>query len=274
MMGARRVLGVAAGLFDFKNLDNLVRGELPQARLGSGVLKYAIGIFLFLLTSFLLTTISIVYLMLTYEAMAGTSLVVTAKPAITSGFIISSLIYFGLALFPFLFLGSFLHQGVVYLMMRVLGGRGSFATQYYLNSYITLALGAGSLGFVPVFIISIFLPCFNLFFLLVYFIAMVYLAIYVQARMLMASHRANFAPSLVVAIIISIGSLAAYAVFQLLLIKAGIGPDFTATFNIAGINTSTIGVNVTGLPNMSGLPNISTNNTIISGLAANFTTIT
>jgi|GEM_PF-5649819 len=271
-MGMNRVLRFTAGLFDFKNLDAILRDEVPKGRLMSGVYRYFVGIFFALFTSFSLTTLAIVYFMVAYDAMAGTSLVVTAKPAITSGFLISSLIYFGLITLPFLFFGTFLHQGIVYLLMRLLGGRGTFGQQYSITSYITFALGVGSLAFIPIVIISLFLPCFNLFFLLTYLAGLAYLALFVQARMMVNTHRVPFITALLVSLLISVGSIAAYALLELALIKAGVGPDFTATFTIAGINSSSLGLNVTGLPQIP-FPNISPNMTVLGGLI-NSTNIT
>jgi hypothetical protein len=265
-MGVRRVLNFCGSLFDFKNIDSILMGEINKGKLAGGVLRYFFGVFFTVFTGFALATLAIVYLMVAYNAMSGTSLVVTATPSITSGFLESSLVYFGLITFPFLFFGSFLHQGIVYLVMRLMGGRGAFAIQYSITSYLTFALGFGALGFIPVFVISLFLPCFNLFFLLTYLTATAYLALFVQAKMLANVHRVQYMSALVICLLISIGSLAAYGLLELALIKAGIGPDFQASFSLPGINTSSLGVNMGGLPQLGSMPNISSNTTVISGL--------
>jgi len=265
-MGIRRILKFSASLFDFKNLDAILRDEAQKGRLPSGVTRYFIGILLALFTSFALTTLAIVYLIATYNATVDTSLVATPRPAITTGFLISSVIYFGLVTFPFLFFGTFLHQGVVYLLMRLLGGRGSFAQQYSITSYITFALGFGSLGFIPIAVLGLLLPCFNLFFLLIYLAALAYLALFVQTRMMVQVHKVPFMSALLVSVLITAGSFAAYALLELALMKAGLAPDFTATYSLVGINSSSLGVNMTGLPQLGPIPNISSNMTVISGL--------
>jgi hypothetical protein len=264
-MGLRRILRLMLSFFDFKSLDSTLRAELPCATLFGGMYRYFFGILLTLLSSFALTTISILYLMVVYDSLSGTNLVASTRPAITGGFLMSSLIYFGLITFPFLFLGAFVHQGVLYVIMRVLGGKGPLNAQYYMTSYITLALGVASLGFIPVAIISIFLPCFNLFFMLVYIAMAAYLALYVQAKMLVAVHRIPFASAFAAVLLVSIGSLLAYGALQFLVMQFGLGPDFTATFSIAGINESII--NVSSMPNITGLPNASLPNmSVITGI--------
>jgi hypothetical protein len=256
-MGIRRVLGYIVSLFDYNEVDNNIRAELRTATLKKGAIFYFGGIFLFLLTSFLLTTLSIAYLMMVYDATSAGALVVSAKPAITEGFVISSLIYYGLITLPYLFLGSFLHQGIMFFLMRVIArGRGTYAQQYAMSSYITLALGLGMLFMVPVAIVSLILPCFMLFFLLVYLLAAVYLALFVQAKVLTAVHKVSFPSAFAVALVVSLGSVVAYILLQLIVGKFGLFPDFTATYAIANMGNMSV-------PDLSGisLPSVPANAT-------------
>ena len=269
MMGVKRVLGFIASLFDFMGADASLRNELPKANLRAGIRNFLIGIFLFLLSSFALAALSVVYLMLVYDATSAASLVVTAKPAITPGFIASSLLYFGVIMLPFLFVGSFLHQGIVYLLMRALGGRGSYQQQYFMSSYVTLALGLASLGMPVALAIGIVLPCALLFFALTYIVGAAYLALFVQAKILVAVHKVSFGPALAVALLAALGSLAAYGLLQLAVASYGLGPDFTATFGMAGMNASVLNMSVTGLPNLSGIQGLPGMNASQAGAAAN-----
>ncbi len=266
-----------ASLFDFINVDAYLRNELPKAGLLAGVRNFLLGIFLFLLSSFALATLSVVYLMLIYDATSAASLVVSAKPAITTGFLASSLLYFGVITLPFLFLGTFLHQAVVFLMMKVLArGKGTYMQQYFMSSYVTLALGIASLGMPLALAAGVFLPFVLLFFALTYLAAAAYLALFVQAKILMAVHKIGFNPALAVSLLVSLGSLVAYVVLQLIVAKYGLGPDFTATFGIAGMNTSMLNVNITGLPNISGIqgPLLPGANASHAGVIANATNST
>jgi hypothetical protein len=233
-------------LFDMGDIDQNISAEIQRGNMKAGITRYLIGILLTLFTSFILATLAIAYMQFTYDSTSNIYPVQGPKPEITSGFIISSLIYFGLVMFPFLFLATFLHQGFIYAVMRILGGRGSFKNQYSITSHLTLTIGLASLFFIPAFALSFFLPCFNLFWILAFVVTVLYLALIVQTKMLMAIHHSKFLTAMFVVLIASIGSVVFYALVQLLVMKFGIGPDFAASFALPNIPA------LDSLPQMSG----------------------
>ncbi len=263
MMGVKRVFRALASLFDFMSVDATLRDELPRAKLPTGVRNFLVGILIFLVSSFALAALSVVYLMLVYDATSAASLVITTKPTITTGFLVSSLVYFGLITLPFLFLGSFIQQGVMFLLMKAVRGKGTYAQQYFMSSYIALALGISSLMIPVALVVGIFLPCVLLFFGLVYLVMVVYLGIFVQAKILMDVHKTKFIPSLVIALLVFLATLVAYILLQVAVTKYGLGPNFTATFGMSGMNTTLLSMNATGLPNLGNIPGLSTNSTAI-----------
>ena len=261
-MDLKQTLRFIGDLFDMSDIDRNMSNEIQRGSMKAGISRYLLGILLTLFTSFILATLAIVYMQFTYDSTSNIYPVQGPKPEITSGFIVSSLIYFGLVMFPFLLLATILHQGFIYAAMRILGGRGSFKNQYSITSYLTLTLGLGSLFFIPAFVLSFFLPCFNLFWILVYIVAVLYLALIVQTRMLMVLHHSKFLTAMFVVIVASIGSVIFYALVQLLVMKFGLGPDFAASFtwpNMPNLDNlpQMSGTNVTGITNITNISNIS-----------------
>jgi len=253
IMSVKRVWGVLTSLFDFMTVDATLKSELSRANLVAGVRNFLVGILIFLVSSFALAALSVVYLMLVYDATSAASLVISAKPAITTGFIVSSLVYFGLITLPFLFIGSFIQQGVMLFLMRLVRGKGTYAQQYFMSSYIALALGVSSLMIPVALVAGIFLPCVLLFFGLVYLVMVIYLGVFVQAKILMAVHNAKFVPSLAISLLVFLCTLLAYLLLQLVVTNYGLGPNFTATFGMSGMNTTLLSMNATGLPNLGAI---------------------
>jgi hypothetical protein len=120
----------------------------------------------------------------------------------------------------------------------MMGSKGSFKKQYFITSYIALALGVGSLGFIVSSILGIFLPCLNLFFLMVFIGAGLYLVFYVQGRMLMEIHKTSLAIAVAAILVVSMGSTIAFIGVNLLIEYLDLMPDFTATFTIGATNQS------------------------------------
>jgi len=225
-------------LFDFTNLEKNIKEEIPKGRGRYGLPSYGAGILLFLFSLFMLSTLSIVFYGFLYDTLSDSYFVVTSKPAITYGFFVSSVIYFGLLMFPYLFVGSLIYQGLVYVLLRMMGSKGSFKKQYFITSYVALALGVGSLGFIISSILGIFLPCLNLFFFLVFLGAGLYLVFYVQGKMLMEIHKTSLAIAIVAIMVVTIGSTIAFIGINLLIEYFNLMPDFTATFTIGAVNQS------------------------------------
>jgi len=226
---ARQAYGFVMELFNFTDLDSVIHGEMSKSSMRGGIMT--------------LTFISVVYLGYVYDTLPASSLIHSIRPSLTSGLLMSSAIYFGLITLPFLFLWTVIHQSTVFLLSRLFKGSGSFSTQYFMTSFITLAVGTGLLGFIPVFILSVFLPCFNLFYVLLYLVAAIYLALYVQARMLVAVHRISFPAALFIALLTFVAFVIAFGLLQFVLFKFGLGPDFAASFgeiNPPGVNLTDV----------------------------------
>ena len=230
-------------LFNFSELDGTLHRDMQKASLKGGILNSLSGIIIAVLSLLALTFISVVYLGYVYDTLPVSSLISAVRPSLTSGLLLSSTIYFGLITLPFLFIWIFIHQGMMFLLSRLFKGTGSFSTQYFLTSFITLAIGSGSLGFVPVLILSVFLPCFNLFFFLLFLVASIYLVFYVQSKMLVAVHRISFPAAFIIVLISFLAFMAVYALLQFVLFTFGVGPDFTASFG----STSSPSVNLTDI---------------------------
>lgn len=234
-MGLKHAWKLMLDLFDFKNLEQTIREEVPKGRGRYGIPNFGAGILLFLFSLFMLSVLAILYSGFMYDALSESYFVVTQKPELTYGFFISSAIYFGLLLFPYLFFGSFIYQALIYAIVRMMGGKGDFKKQYFITSYVALTLGVGTIGFIIASILGFFLPCLNLFFLLVYFVASIYLVFFAQARMLMILHRSSYIICATAILITSIGSVLAFIGVNYLIGHFGLLPDFTATFTIEGI---------------------------------------
>jgi hypothetical protein len=248
LMGLKHAWRFMIRLFDFQNLDSTIRDEIPKGRGRYGIPNYGAGIMMFLFTLFMLTTLALVYFGFLYDALSDSYFVVTTKPELTYGFVISSIIYFGLIMFPYFFVGSLIYQGLLFGLVKIMGGKGKLNKQYYVTSYIALALGLGSLGFIIVSILGVFLPCLNVFFFLIYLAAAIYLVFFAQTKMLMILHHSKALPIIVAIFITSIGSVLAFIGIQLLVGHFGLFPDFTATFSIEGIrgDIMDIGIPVVG----------------------------
>ena len=257
MMSLKHAWEFIINLFDFRNLDNILREEIPKGKGRYGVPNFGAGILLFLFSLFILSLISIVLAIFAHGSLPPGFASVTPRPELTYGFFASSLIYFGAVMFPYLMIGSFIYQGFAFLLLRILGSKGDFRKQYFITSFIALALGIGSLGSIITMPFLFFLPCISLFFFLVYFAAAVYLVFFVQTKMICEIHRAKPIVALIVVLIASIGSLAAFVVVQLIVEHYGLFPDFTATFGFPQLNQTITDLNVS-MPQVSGF-NMSTN---------------
>jgi hypothetical protein len=237
-MGLIHAWDFTKSLFDLNNLEKNIKEEIPKGRGRYGLPSYGAGILLFLFSLFILSTLSIVFYGFLYDTLSDSYFVVTSKPEITYGFFITSVIYFGLLMFPYLFIGSLIYQGCIFALLKLMGSKGSFKKQYFVTSYIALALGVGSLGFIVSSILGVFLPCLNLFFLLIFLGAGLYLVFYVQGKMLVEIHKTSLMIVMISILIVSIGSLIAFIGVNLLVEYFDLMPDFTATFTIEGINQS------------------------------------
>jgi hypothetical protein len=243
-MGLKNAWMFMISLFNFERLESNIRDEIPRGRGRYGIPSYAAGIMLALFTLFMLTVITILTYEFFFDELSESYFSVTQKPELTYGFFISSFIYFGLILFPYLSIGSLLYQSVIFAIIRLLGGRGSYKKQYFITSYVTLALGVLSLGFIPSFLIGVFLPCLFIFYPLIFIITGMYLVFYVQTKMIMILHKSQFAPSLVAIIIATILSVLAFIVVNLIIDHFGLFPDFRATFSMSEIGENIFNINM------------------------------
>jgi len=238
-------------LFDFKCLECNIRDELPKGKGRYGVPNYGAGILLMLFSMFVLTVLSIILAMLAHDSFPPGYASVSLRPELTYGFFVSSIIYFGVIMFPYLMLGSFIYQGFAYGLLRILGGKGDFRKQYFITSYIALALGIGSLGSLIAMPFVFFLPCVTVFFFLTFLVAAIYLIFFVQTKMLVEVHRAKPLAAFAVVFIATVASLVMFALVQFLVGHFGLSPDFTATFGFPQLNMSITDINVS-LPQISG----------------------
>jgi hypothetical protein len=237
-MGLKHAWKFMISLFNYEKLDANIREEIPKGRGRYGLPSYGAGILLFLFSLFILSTLSIVFYGFLYDTLSDSYFVVPSKPEITYGVFISSLIYLGVLMFPYLSIGSLIYQGFIYALLKLMGSKGSFRKQYFITSYIALALGFGSLGFIVSSILGVFLPCLNIFFFLIFLGAGLYLVLYVQGKMLVEIHKTSLMIAIITILIVSIGSLIAFIGVNLLIEHFDLMPDFTATFTIEGINQS------------------------------------
>ena len=251
-MSLKHAWNFMISLFDFKCLECNIRDELPKGKGRFGVPNYGAGILLALFSMFVLTLLAIVLAMLAHDSFPPGYASVSLRPELTYGFFVSSIIYFGIIMFPYLMLGSFIYQGFAYGLLRILGGKGDFRKQYFITSYIALALGIGSLGSLFTMPFVFFLPCVTVFFFLTFFVTAIYLVFFVQTKMLVEVHRVKPLAALAVVFITTIASLAMFAIVQFLVGHFGLSPDFTSTFGFPQLNGSLSDINVT-LPQMSGI---------------------
>ena len=244
LMGLKNAWKFMTSLFNYEKLDSVIRDEIPHGRGRYGLPSYAAGIMLALFTLFMLTVITILTYEFFFDKLSESYFSVTTKPNLSYGFFISSLIYFGLILLPYLSIGSLLYQSVVYALIRLFGGKGGYKKQYFITSYVTLALGVLALGFIPSFMIGVFLPCFFIFYPLIFIITSIYLIFYVQAKMIMILHKTKLAPTIVAILIATILSVLAFIVINLIVNHYGLFPDFRATFSMTEISENIFKLNM------------------------------
>jgi hypothetical protein len=257
----KRAYDFVLELFNFTDLDSIIHRDIPLSSMKGGIMNTVSGILIAVLTLLAFALLSVVYLGMVFDSLPVSSTVAGVRPSLSPSLMIGSVVFFGILTPIALFLWIFAHQLIIFALTRLFRGSGSFSAQYFVTSFITLALGTMSLGFIPMFILSVFLPCFNLFFVLFFIAVAVYLMIYVQAKMLVAVHKISFASAFGITMISTIGFVIIYALLQFILLKIGFGPDFATELSFFSGSSD-------GVQNLANITNISTvrilNNTPIN----------
>lgn len=208
--------GTAKRLFDFRKADEALGSQLPSAGIRKAVL-------IFLAAGVLSTIISFAaYVELAYfSAFTLKTLAEYVGSAIEPQPDFSGAVPFALFLLiwlPFAFILALAQEGAVYYGLKLTGGKGTLAGQYYLSSFVALSMAMASglalLG--PV-------PCVGGLALLAYVVAVIYFVFAVRCRAYARLHDLHYLH--VALVVLAAGGLA-------LLVGSATGSALGSALNI------------------------------------------
>jgi hypothetical protein len=190
---AERIWGSARALFHHGRIEDTLRKELPNSDLRLALMVVLVsGILLSLLS--IATNIERIY-MINYAIDVASEAAVEAPPPMAFGDIAPYAIFQLLFNVPFFILFAFIYEGIVFALMKITGGEGAFAQQFYLSSLVTLAWGiASGLSLLLVF------PCIDMLAALALTVLTLYFLLIVNVKAYGMVHRISFLHGLVVVV--------------------------------------------------------------------------
>lgn len=192
-----RIWDSAKNLFHPKRVEAALKQEMKNAEVRLGVLVF--------LAAALLTAILTVAIMAeslyaaAYEYNIVSDMIGAAEVDVDWGALVPFTLFQFLFIMPFGLAFSLVYEGIVYKLMRVSGGKGTFSQQYYLSSLVALSLAMsialGLLG--PV-------PCLRLFVALAIIVLALYFTFFVNVKAYRIVHDISFLHAFVIVVLLAV----------------------------------------------------------------------
>ncbi len=190
----------AKSLFDYRKADETLRQRIPEADLRAAVLVFVAVTVIGAVLSLVIYAEALYFDAFTYKALSEA----IGEPAPEPDFsLLGPFAVFLLLTAPLTFLVSFCQDGIVYYALRLTGGKGTFAQQYYLSSFVALATAMSSsiMVFGPV-------PCLGAAAVLAYLVVGLYFMFVVRCRAYATVHDLSYLHVLTIVFLSCIAAVA------------------------------------------------------------------
>lgn len=215
---------------DYRKAEAVFKEQAEKAAFGKAALIYVLAGIYTALISVIMNVMTLYIVQAVYVVTAHVEL---PEVELTGELLMPYLIYyFGLVL-PMGLVVTVLSQAVVFKVLQLTGGKGTFMKQLYLYSFLTLGLAAGS-----TIMLAMLFPCLGYPALIGYFIFALYVQIYLQSMMLRDLHQISMTHAMVPVVIVTILTIVTYTTTNEFLAGMGIGPPMPE--QMLGIDTDTV----------------------------------
>ena len=197
---AGRIWQSVKDLFYYNRVGPALAKELPNAGLRLGVYVFLAAGLVSAILTIAITAFSMHMAAFEYSMISEVSDIGEAE--VQWGGLLPVALFQFLFLVPFGLVFSLVYEGVVYKAMRLSGGKGTFAQQYYLSSLVALSMAISSvLGlFGPV-------PCLRLPAALALLLLVLYFVFFVNVRAYQVVHDVSFLHPFAIVLLLAIPRL-------------------------------------------------------------------
>ena len=176
-------------LFDYRKADEAMRLVVPHASIRNAVIVFVAAAAILAVLSLVIYAESIYFAAFTFKVLAETLGSPAAEPDFGA---LGPFALFVIISAPLGLLAASIQDGLIYYALRFTGGRGTFTQQYYLSSFVALAMTMSS----AILLLTV-VPCIGALALLVQYLLMFYLTFVVRCRAYAAIHGLSYGHVLV-----------------------------------------------------------------------------
>ncbi len=196
----------AKRLFNYHDIDSVLENAIPDADKRLAVEVFLLGGLITFLTS-VVAIVGSAY-MANAESQAIQDAIGTAQPTVGTAALIAPVLLSFIVYLPVSVLLALAFEYGVFRILRMMGGKATFAQQLYLSSVVAL-----STAFVSGLYIFFPIPCLQLLGGICLIAANIYLSIMVAGRSYSIAHRIGPIPGFVMALVVAVLKLAIIFLF-------------------------------------------------------------
>lgn len=196
----RKIWENAKKLFYYSKIEDTVEEEITKADIKIGLVVFFISAAFVSVISLVASIESFYLIEHSYESLKENN--IEEIEVLSMDNVISLSLFYFLFCVPFFMLLSLVYEGLVYGAMKITGGKGTFAQQYYLSSIVALALATST-----ILILLVPLPCLNAMALFALLILSLYFTLFVNIKVYEIVHDITFLHSFVIVVILLIPRL-------------------------------------------------------------------
>ncbi len=220
-----RVWGSSKSLFSYGRIGETFKAELPHSDFRLGLAVFAVAAILTAVLASVSKVEEAHFGVFTYNTVAEIADI--GQAVLDTGLLLQFALFQFLFIAPFSMVFSLVYERIAYQIFRLIGGKATFAQQYYLASIIGLAMAISTaLGLlVP-------LPCLGPLAGLAFILITLYFVIFVSSKAYEIAHQLPFVHTLIIVLVLL---LPRAIVMSFILIEATALFGLPEYYNISGV---------------------------------------